>query len=120
MRCKADPFRGLADRSREVCGSRVEMAAMLRAPDGEIVWGVRDSVDWSVAALVLLEYHKSQIQDACLQLQDRTQNVCICPRASASNGKGGRCKLYASCCELDQEIHAQFSECLSRGPLQVR
>jgi hypothetical protein len=70
-------------------GSRVEMAAMLRGPDGEIVWGFWDFVDWSAAVLVLLEYHKSQIQDACLPLQDRTQNVCICPRASAPNRKRG-------------------------------
>jgi hypothetical protein len=93
MRCKADPFLWLAGRSREVCGSRVEMAAMLRGPDGEIVWGVWDCVDWSAAVVVLLEYHKSQIQDACLQLQDRTQNVCICPRASASNGKRGQMQV---------------------------
>jgi hypothetical protein len=62
MRCKADPFLWLADRSRVAGDSRIEMAAMLRGPDGEIVWGVWDFVDWSAAVLVLLEYHKSQIQ----------------------------------------------------------
>ena len=65
MRCKADPFLWLADRSRVAGDSRIEMAAMLRGPDGEIVWGVWDFVDWSAAVFVLsvggLEYHKSPI-----------------------------------------------------------
>jgi hypothetical protein len=82
-------FYALQGRSLPLACRPVKMAAMLRGPDGEIVWGFWDFVDWSAAVLVLLEYHKSQIQDACLPLQDRTQNVCICPRASAPNRKRG-------------------------------
>jgi hypothetical protein len=40
---------------------------------------------WSTTSL--------RYKDACLRLQDRTRNVCICPRASASNGKRGQMQV---------------------------
>jgi hypothetical protein len=88
-------FYALQGRSLPLACRPVKMAAMLRGPDGEIVWGVWDFVDWNAAVLVLLKYFVRQASDTrCLPTATgQAQNVCICPRASASNGERGQMQV---------------------------